>query len=292
MSVLGLSPLGTDLGPFGGPGLVTVLGVVPLSMTDLAIVFDRPVFAVDDATPDTAVRAANYELSTVDPTITASDGTTVVPKGERVPTRSPYIARAALDDIDPAIVVLTTDFDMESLVRYTVRVIGAIRGVNGESLAGPLEFGVRAPRRPRIAGEVYVTVDRYRDLDYVVSPREGDPTPPQSWRFDPSGDIGIQGGIESLRKRLTRRLFAQPGDFAWAADYGVGIKLKALARAGRLQQIANTVSDQAQQEPDVRAASTSVRTERRREGLFLRVNLSVERTDRTSATITLEEQVQ
>lgn len=274
MSVFGISPLGTDPGPFGGPGLITVLGVLPISANQFAVVFDRVPKGLDPQASRSATNEDNYTLAAIDPTLTADDGTTVVPPGGVVPTRFPYTGVAVQDAEDPTQILCSTDSAMEPLVLYAVTVSASICGAAGETFAGPTEFRFRAPKLSPVLERVEVSEERYRDLDYIIDPRPGEVG--QTYRHEDSGDIGIQDAAASLRKRIYRRVFTDPGGFAWAPGYGVGVKVKALAKTQRLQELASVVTEQVQQEPDVVQAGTEVFIERTLQGTFLQVDCYVE----------------
>lgn len=280
MTAFGLSPLGTALGPFGGAGLITVLGVLPASQNSFVVVFDRPPRRLDDQSPFSGVNPSNYALTTIDPTVIAGNGDAVVPEGFVVPTRQPSIVRALVDRVDPTQVTLTTDAALEAGVLYEVAIVGGIKSIDGDTFAGPNTarfFGRRAPGTP-VGLERFE--ERFRDLDYVLVP---DPSRPdaetQVYRFDDSGDVGLADNATSLRKRLFRRITTQPGQFAFLPKYGVGLQIKALARAGQLQQMSNLIAEQVKLEPDVLQAGASTSLRRTSKGGIVSVQLQIVQDD-------------
>jgi len=257
MSVYGLAPLGTGPGPFGGPGLISVRGVLPLTNTSFVVVFDAPPRRRDPQAVNTATNRRNYNLTPLDPTVLASDGTTSVPSGTYAPTRHPYVSSARVDRLDPEQVICETEALLEPRTRYRVTLSPSIRGQQCETFAGPNEFEFVAPAFHEPLRPTLVSEQRYRDLDYIIEPKPGETG--MTYRFEATNDFAIADARTSLRKRLYRRLFASPGDFAWAPGYGVGLRVKALAKTGQLQGLSALVAEQAEREPDVSAASAEVR---------------------------------
>lgn len=277
MSAYGVSPLGEGLGPFGGPGLITVFGVLPESNDTFLVVFDRVPNTLDVGAPDSATHPANYTLQAIDPSYTAADGSVHVPKGAVVPTRLPYSAVVEQDADDPKQIRVFSDVMLEPGVRYKVTVSPNICGADGEVFAGPTTFEFTAPGVPTTPSPEVTVVEQYRDLDYVIA--GGPNTQTQVYRFEPTGDIALQDAQTSLRKRIYRRIFTDPGAFAWSPDYGVGVKVKALAKAGRLHNLAATIREQVGREPDVDDVGVTVRLERTGTGTFVNVDLRVLRRD-------------
>lgn len=284
MTAFGLSPLGTGTGPFGGPGLITVLGVLPSSNNKWVVVFDREPEVLDPQAFTSATNHDSYELAAVDPTYTATDGSTHVDRGEVVPTRFPRSAVAEQDDLDPKQIIVSSEAALEPLVRYSVDVSDRLRGVDGESFAGPTLFRFRAPRLSDQLDSVLLSVEKFRDFDYIVDPRRGET--PQVYRLESSGDVGIQNAETSLRKRIFRRVFTDPGGLAWEPGYGVGVRVKALAKSGRVQELSSLIAEQIRLEPDVAQVGVEVfQTRGGRGGAFIEVDARVVRTDATTSRL-------
>lgn len=276
MSTYGQSPLGTVLGPFGGAGLVTVLGVLPLSNNSFTVVYDRAVRALDDEAHDSATNPRNYALGAVDPTYTSA---TVpqgwVPPGATIPTRTPSAGSAVVSVIDPTQVVITTDASMEAGVVYSVDVSEAIRGAECEAFAGPTVWRFRGLRYPRTPQRFELSEERWRDFAWAAYGDEG----LQAYRQDPTGDIAIHSGVDSLRKRLQRRVFTRRGEFAWAPNYGLGVRPKALMRGSYLQELSSRAAEQARLEPDVIDAAAEVGVIRTPGGSMLELVVTVRARD-------------
>jgi len=292
VSVLGISPLGTGLGPFGGPGLITVLGVLPVSNNRYSVVFDREPATIDQQAIDSGTNEENYVLEAIDPAIIASDGTISVPAGEVRPSRFPYSAIAEQDDDDPTQIIVSSEVALEPRVRYRVTISSNIVAVDGQTFAGPNEFIFRAPGLPAVDPRpVIVSEERYRDLDYVINANEQRGERNQIYRIESNNDIGIQDADTSLKKRVFRRIFTDPGGFAWAPGYGVGVKVKRLAKVGAVQELANTITDQILQEPDVINAGAEVRVERTGTGTFVFIDARIQRRDSRSVRLSFREPI-
>lgn len=74
-----------------------------------------------------------------------------------------------------------------------------------------------------------------------------------TFRVDAQGDYAFDEGIETLRKRVIRRLITAKGGFAHLPNYGVGIPTlgKRLAVAANLATVAADAEAQIASEPDV-----------------------------------------
>jgi len=288
MSIFGTSPLGTDLGPAGGMGLITVLGLLPLSNNKWIVVWDRPPKSLDPTAVTSGTNPENYTLEAIDPTITAPNGDKFVPDGEYVPTRFPYTATAEVDKIDPTQIILASDSTLQQFVDYQVTISPSICGANDETFAGPNVFTFRAPRlSSQLTKATQISEQRYRDFDYVIAPKQGELG--QTYRIEASGDIGIQDAEVSLKKRVYRRIFTNPGGFAWLPNYGVGMGIKKLVKSGQLQDLSNRIAAQIQQEPDVISAGVEVFRDNTSQGSFVQVEAYIQRSDSRTSRFTFRE---
>lgn len=289
MSIYGIDPLGSGLGPAGGPGLITVLGVLPESNNRFVVIFDREPESLDPQSFASATNEENYTLAAIDPAVVTGNGDIFVPSGEVVPTREPYSATAEVDSVDPKQIVVATDAALESRVRYSVTISTSIKGKNGETFAGPTVFEFRALRYAPPKNRLVISEERYRDFDYVIN--AGTDQKNQVYRIEDNGDIAIQPASISLRKRIYRRVFTDPGGLSWAPGYGAGIRVKRLAKAGSSQSLANLINEQIQAEPDVAYAGTSVSVDRTTAGTFINVESRVQRTDAREVRVVFSERV-
>ena len=259
MSQFGVQPFGGEAGVFGGPGLLTILNVVPIAANEAIVFFDEYPKVGSPLAFDAVTNLRNWTLSAVDPTIPSTDiaGLVFIPRGEVVPTVFPQIVRTKVDVDDETQVHLFTDSKMESRVRYDVEINPLVRGDQCQTFAGPTTWRFRAlqpgPRRQAR----FVQEDRYRDWDNSFFPSDAK-QPEATWRLGPDGDIALHSEDEALRKRILRRILAAPGDYPHLGPgYGAGIRVKAMARTGAMQNMANTIADQVRREPDVQAAAVT-----------------------------------
>ncbi len=258
MSSFGVTPFG--IGPFGGPGTMTLINVLPVAANEVIAFFDVPPH-LEEAFAFSVINLRNWTLAAVDPSIesTTIPGLVFVPKGEIVPTRAPTFVVATIDEDDETQVHLFTDATLEQFVRYDAAVNPLIRGADCELLVGAAtkRFKALVPG-PQKRGR-FVQEDRFRDWDNTLFPV--DPKQPEgTWKLEPSQDIALHAEDASLRKRLFRRITARPGDFPHLGrNYGVGIRIKALTRSGDLQGLANSIAEQCRREPDVLAAGVTTR---------------------------------
>ena len=260
MSKFGLAPFGTDRGPFGGPGLITILGVIPVGINEVIVVFDAPPKAYDSQASGSASNAKSWQVVPIDPRVVSTADPTVrypAPPGEVVPSYTPAVASAVRDSDDPTQIHVYTQGPMEERARYELRASPAILGRGCEVFAGVDAWPFRAPRRGPERRARYVQEDRHRDWAFEHFP--ADPNQPEgTWRHDENGDIGIHDGFASLKKRLLRRIGTTKGHFAHMPNYGITPTIKRLALAGQVQALANEVSEQAREEPDVTFAATEI----------------------------------
>lgn len=265
MSLLGLSPLGTELGPWGGPGLITILGVLPVAMNQISIVFDRPVRARNDAAFDDGCTVDNFILTGIDPTIYPQNGVPFIPKGKFKPTRELTPMHVAPADDDPTQLILTTDAPLERLCEYELSVLD-LRGDDGETFAGPTEWPLKALSpsiRPVRLTILEAPSDPYLDIANGYYPGPGNIVGITGWELAENLDWKKHGGVASAKKRIARRILSGRGKFLiYGARYGVEHNVKGLLRPGELQRLANDVLVQVRLEPDVVQAEVTATADR------------------------------
>lgn len=266
-----------------------MLGVLVSSNNELIVVFDVEPSTLDSQAYDSAVNPDNYVLTTVDPTEQLGNGGTAVPIGEVAPSRFPNVGTAIQDVNDPLQVAIGLDAAMEPGVRYDLVVNDVIAGAAGETFAGEDTWRVLAPKLSRQPRQAVISVERYRDLDWIINP--GPDEVAETWRQESSGDIALQDAATSLRKRLYRRVFTRPGEFAWMPAYGVGLAVKSLVKSGRLQELANLIAEQARKEPDVLNAGVEVYLENTSTGSFLNVEMRIQQRNAVTRRLNYREPV-
>lgn len=259
---LGLDPLGTDLGPFGGPGLITIKGVTPIGMSEIAIVFDRSPKLLGDGSFDDASDLSNYILVPLDPTeLLPPDDKVFIPAGKFPPTHGAEIVAARLDPDDDKQVILVTDCALEKWVDYELTLL-YVEGADGEDFAGPNAFPFRAltPGKQIIGKKAALSVpqDPFLDIHNTFGAADDGSASLQGWQLESSQQFVKKGGLENTRKRIVRRMFAGRGRYlVYSNEYGIDLRPKTLVRPGDLQRLENDLAAQIRREPDVRAASVT-----------------------------------
>jgi hypothetical protein len=279
--VTGFGGGGFGLGGFGGDGEILVLAVVPVSSNVAAVEFDRPPLALDPTDPHDATNPATYGVAAVDPTYTSDtvpEG--VLAPGAIVPTRQPLLARVVLDPDDPSRVLLEFDAPLEPGVLHSVSVSAAMCGASDEALVGDLTWYFWPPSSVRPQAPAAAAEERYRDLDFVMTPEDG--LVGGTYRHDANGDVGIQGRRASRRKRIFRRLFSGRGAWAILPDYGTAVALKTLGRRDTIQDFASRAAEQVRREPDVATATVAARVTVLAQGAFLDVDVWITDVDNRS----------
>lgn len=281
MSIYGISPLGTDLGPFGGPGVITVLGVLVARRNQIIIVWDREPELSPGGLYNSALTIDNYALTTVDRTITAGDGTLIVPDGANVPRYEPRIVSAERDPDDDLQTLLNLDANLEIGVDYELEILLAV-GANGETFAGPSTFEFNGIGKARVRPQTepvsqrIVDIARVRDEDGALA----------EFAFEPSGDFATDSGDENLSKRIERRFATPRGGFTHQPDYGIRQKVKANFKPSLMGEYVNEASDQLSREPDIDRAAVSIEATETARGVIHRVNIGVAKTgEQTSRSV-------
>ena len=251
MSQYGISPFGFGLTPFGGPGLIGIFGVLVAATNRVIVVFDRIPLQDDRAGLRSAINRANWILTPVDPTVLD-----IVPPGKVVPTRPVGIFRCQPDPVDRKQIHITADTTLEDGVQYKLRAAGDLHGEQCEQFVGPKDWLFLAPLKGPNRELRVATIGLFQDLD------DGYDDKLESlgiWRYTDGQDIAIEPELRSLRKRVIRIVFTDLGEWVNAPDFGAGVRLKTLIRPTELQTLANRIAGQIQQQPDVEAASATVR---------------------------------
>lgn len=255
MSGLGLYPLGEELGPFGGPGLITILGVIPTGRSEIAVVFDSRPKLRDDGAWNDASDVGNYLLFAIDPTELTEQGEEVIPKGKFKATRECAVIAATLDPADPQQVLITLDAPLEKFVDYELTVL-YVRGAEGETYAGPTSWSFRALAPGKQVVKKYalsLALDPYYDVANSFAAIGPDGKPGLSgWQLGSDQNFIHHGGIENARKRIHRRMFSGRGKYLiYGNGYGVDWPSGSIIRPGSLTRLAAAVAQQIRREPDV-----------------------------------------
>ncbi len=253
---------------------------LPLALNEALVICNRTLPVEDVQGFASASNANNWTITPIDPRLVKSDGTFQVPRGEVVPTvADPQIASVAVDPDFDNQYILTTVTPMESGVRYTFTLSDQVKAVDCEELTANDSASMRAVTRGGAVEPRYVQSDQYRDWAMEYFPQDKK-QPESTWRFDSSGDIGIQNSLQSLQKRIFRRLSTKPGGFRHLPGYGADLGLKKLFRSGRVNELANELRKQIREEPDVLDAGVAVKLRFANTSPYAEVTVRVQMTDR------------
>lgn len=287
MSQYGISPYGGDLGPYGGPGLITLLGVLPAAENRMIAVFDRAPLSFDPKGRRSATNIRNYTIEPLDPTITIN-GISTVPDKAVTPTRRIALGRARVDPNDPKQVHIWTDRDMEPNIEHRLTVVGPLHGASCETFAGPASSTFWAPAPPPPAASPDRLDGTLRDLDDGGTPADGEL--PGVWRYQESGDVALQSELASLKKRLLRRCTQTRGEFVWSTN-GADVFLNVQMTPDALNRLATQVAEQARKDVLVAAASCTVTPQISGGDAYVIVILAVQLRDRRDVTFVYKLQV-
>lgn len=280
MSLFGLRLFGTE-SPFGGPGAIAIIGVATIGTHEILVDFDRTPETFDPAGQRSATNVDNWVLSPIDPRIASTADPTVLYNPDRlpVPTREPILIEVDWDRKAPTQVVLAVDSALERGVEYDLEIQPLVEGSACESLVGVTTWrfgavGQGPPRRARI-----IQLDRYRDWATEYFPT-AENQPESTWTITSSRDIALHDGVDSLRKRIFRRILTSLSGFSHLVGYGTDLRIKSLLRGNDVQRLANAIPEQIRQEPDVRTCSCSVKQDTENsDGSILVVTVYVVRND-------------
>ena len=255
MSGLGLYPLGEELGPFGGPGLITVKGVVPIGRSEVSVILDRAPKLTNDGAWNDASDTGNYLLFAIDPTEFTEDDQPFIPKGKFKATRECAVVEARLDAVDPLQIILQLDAPLEKSVDYELTLL-YVRGLAGETYAGPTSWAFRAltPSKQELKKHALGrALDPYFDLANGFAAVNADGTPGlQGWQLQSDQNFAHHSGLANARKRIHRRMFSGRGRYLiYGNGYGVDWPAGSIARPGSLTRLANAIAQQIRREPDV-----------------------------------------
>jgi hypothetical protein len=268
-------------------GTFQVLGAVPFGMNSALVYFELAPLADDPEGFDSATNPANWAFSPVDPsTPSASDPNRLfVPDGEAVPTYVPEIGLIEMDLDDPRQALLRFNTPLETNVRYDISPTG-LRTTDCDTLV-VATVQAKGLFRPDPPAPRFVQEQIYRDFDFRFFPIDRQAAP-ATFRYDSTGDIGIQDANESLRKRLLRRMNTAPGAFTHLGKgYGTDLGVKKLARSGNMTALVNICREQALLEPDVREAGCEARLTTTRGGSLIEVVVRVTRKDASTSSFVI-----
>jgi len=252
---LGISPLGDGLGPWGGPGLITIKGVIPIGRRTAAIILDRIPKLDDDGAWNDASDITNYSVFPIDPTQFTEQNEPFIPPGKVKATHEVTVVDAELYEPDPTQLLVTTDCTMEAGVEYELSLL-YIKGAAGEDYAGPTTWTFKAVAPSKKFPVKYVLTqaqDPYYDIANGFYALDANGTPGLTgWQLTGDQNLVHHGGLANARKRINRRMFSGRGRYLiYGYGYGVDWPTGRLARPGDLRRLESAIAEQIRQEPDV-----------------------------------------
>jgi len=249
----GLSPWGSGVDP---PRLLSAFAI---RENCVRLTFDAPIFYNRTLSPRDGSRRQLYGIVPVASTA-SYDGETARPV---------IVGRVDAAGGGGALLDLWLD---RPLTGYPARYLASAAGVYGASglpidasAASATFDGVRAgkPRRSATDGSLVIGADiALPQTEAAALLARASGALLGSYAVDATGDFAFDAGIQSLIKRILRRLFAQPGAFAHLGPtYGMGLgsQVKQLATPTRRGAIAKEAGRQAGLEPEVAEAAATIR---------------------------------
>lgn len=231
-------------GRFGAGGPLVVVRAIAVAGQTVRVVFNEEPTHQSAAGPADALNPANYVF-----TVPAGNATNPVPVGVDVdmvvgPTygvgNGGNTGERAFDvSVDRQLIVGITYL-------VTVQNVAALLGGNLGSPVAASFPGVTRLLETKLPA-------RTQDLvDFANPPAVG------HWIVDDSGDITVETPDDGTKKRVYRRGFTKKNSFVTLGGYGAAIDHKGVASPARLATFKSDYQNQAQQEPDVAAASVQV----------------------------------
>lgn len=254
MSILGISPLGTQLGPYGGPGLITVKSLIVTGRRTFALILDRiPRYQKDGVAWD-AGEVANYLFEGFDPTELDQNGNEFVPAGKVVPSRAPVLVKVERDEADPTQLLGTLDVSLDPRAEYDLTILTLV-GRDGETFAGPNAWrfsAIHPAAVPLVREALRPEQDPLEDFANGALP-VGVTDEQQGWKKAKNG-LGFErhGGVDSLRKRIYRIIIAGGTELSiLGPNFGADLVIKAQATPRQLQVWCNRIREGCLRQPDV-----------------------------------------
>lgn len=246
--------------PWGsGADVPRLLAAVAIRENLVRLTFDAAILYDRTGGPRDGARSSLYAVTPVAGTV-GFDGE---------PARRVLVGRADRAGGGGAEVDLWLD---RALTHYPARYLASAHGVYGasgvpiDSKATSATFlGVRAGEAPRdpAAGALAVGADiALPQTAAAALAARVSGAMLGSYAVDATGDFAFDQGVQSLIKRILRRLFAEPGAYAHlGATYGGGLRrlAKKLATPNARADLQRLAAEQAKAEPEVADATASLR---------------------------------
>lgn len=224
--------------PYGAGGPLSVVRAQAVGGQTVRVAFNEEPAHFSAASPVDSLNPKNWVISLVAGQVVympAAVGVQVVGPGPLVGVRE---GEWGVD--------VKLDRPLARLVRYRIdaRSMLARAGMGlgfpygAEFLGATLPTDFRPPRR------------RTDMADLAIDPRTG------GWAFDGSGDIGVDGGLASYKKRVIRRATTPKGAYSFLGkDYGTLLALKRPLSLAQVGPIKADLAQQIKKEPETQEVS-------------------------------------
>lgn len=227
--------------PWGSGGPLHVNRARAVAGQTVRVVYDEEPFHQSPAGYQDALNPSNYAFTVV-------TGSGDPPQAVGVDLTMTSFPAKAVNNPDERAFDVRVDRPLVVGVTFRVTVSRVI-----SRLGGPLGAPVSADFAGIVRPSEYRQATRRTDqLDFRSDPFVGR-------LVVQGGDIATHGGLDSLRKRVLRRLITPRGSFVFAPQYGTRLRLKQTITPGELASMKADIATQLREEPDVRRAAVDMR---------------------------------
>lgn len=227
--------------PIGAGGAMHVMRARAVEGQTVRVVFNEEPQHLSAAAPHDALTPWNYEI-----VVTSGAATAPLPVGVK-PVLASYPSVAVLNEgefgvdvlVDrPFVAGLSFSVTVQNVWSKSLDTLGAPYSANFVGLV-PLRKA-----HPRKSGIGY--------MDIASDPLGG------GYKVDNSGDLANHTGLDSLKKRILRRVSTPKGSFSWMDKYGVGFDVKKPMTVNRMMLLKVDLADQIRQEPEVASVESTL----------------------------------
>lgn len=225
--------------PMGGGGDLHVLGARAVTSQTVRVALSAEPRHFSPASVTDALNPSNYVFS-----VDSGIATAPLPVGAGNVQSGPLLG---IPDAAWGVDVQVDRALVQGIV-YRVTLRNA-QGRAGEPLGSPVSAPFSGVSKLTIKRQLPRKVDL---TDVANSPFGG------TYSVDDSGDLGIEGGLQGLRKRALRRASTPKNGFSHLPGYGTFLKLKKNFTQPQVNELRNDLRIQLLQEPEVADAAVSV----------------------------------
>lgn len=208
------------------------------------VLFSGLVTAFDPTDPADALNPANWTLTAIDPT------------GALIPflQTTELVQGSPTAGVTKTIVRLIFDADLDPDATYRITASASVEALSGAAIMAPYSADFLTSARGFVP--VYAAVPREdrTDIRSVGNASQLGGT----YRYDETGDLANETGVDYLRKRLIRRATTIQGTILHLPGYGAGKRLKTTITATGIANYRSGMRAQMLREPDVRGVAVAV----------------------------------